>query len=132
VRVIVSRGRRILFVQHHDADGLFWILPGGGVKSGETLEEAAIREVWEEAGARCRIVRRLEVPEGVSGMPGYALFQGHAATDELAPPQSVDGEIVHSAAWVEITDDRPIGPLTPRLWSPIAALFRELVTAHDS
>lgn len=127
VRVIVLRGDRILMVQHRDREGLFWILPGGGVKPSESLEQAAVREVWEEAGARCRIVRRLVLPDGVTGMQGYALFLGTAEADDLAPAQNVDGEVVHAVAWQQISDEQPIGPLTPRFWSPIAPLFRELL-----
>jgi 8-oxo-dGTP pyrophosphatase MutT (NUDIX family) len=127
VRVIVPWGDRILVVQHRDADGLFWILPGGGVKPGETLEQAAVREVLEEAGARCRIVRPLEPPAGVDGMAGYRLFLGSVDTDALEPHQTVDGEVVHAAAWHPISDAEPIGPLTPRLWSSIAPLFKELL-----
>jgi 8-oxo-dGTP pyrophosphatase MutT (NUDIX family) len=114
-------------VQHRDLDGYFWILPGGGVKPGETLEEAAVREVWEEGGARCRIVRRLELPEGVTGMAGYALFLGSVDSDKLGLSQDVDGEVVHGAAWQPITRERPIGPLTPRFWAPIANLFRAVL-----
>src|SRR5688572_32799038 len=110
VRVVVLRNRRVLMVQHEDPEGRFWILPGGGVKPGETLEQAAVREVWEEAGARCRILRRLLVPDGLTGMHGYALLLGTVDTDELSPSQNVDGEIVHQVAWQLISEEQPIGP----------------------
>jgi 8-oxo-dGTP pyrophosphatase MutT (NUDIX family) len=129
--VIVHRGGRILMVQHEDLDGLFWILPGGGVKPGESLEQAAVREVWEEAGAQCRIVRRLVLPDGVTGMAGYALFLGTVDTDDLAPSQNVDGEVVHAVAWQAITPDEPIGPLAPQYWSLIAPLFRRLLAEAE-
>ncbi|MCA9754894.1 MAG: NUDIX hydrolase [Candidatus Eisenbacteria bacterium] len=35
----------------------YWTLPSGFMENGETLEEGALRETWEEASARCRIVR---------------------------------------------------------------------------
>ena len=36
-----------------------WSLPKGKLQPGETEEEAAVREVEEETGMRCRIVRDL-------------------------------------------------------------------------
>jgi 8-oxo-dGTP diphosphatase len=36
-----------------------WTLPKGKLDAGESFEQAALREVEEEAGLRCRLVREL-------------------------------------------------------------------------
>jgi len=33
-----------------------WKLPGGLVETGESIQEAAIREVWEETGIKTKFV----------------------------------------------------------------------------
>jgi 8-oxo-dGTP diphosphatase len=38
-----------------------WSLPKGKLDSGESLETAALREVEEETGFKCRIIRKLAV-----------------------------------------------------------------------
>ncbi len=52
VRVMMIRNRQVLLVRHTYQDG--WFLPGGGVKQGETFEQAAQREAFEEVGARMK------------------------------------------------------------------------------
>jgi 8-oxo-dGTP diphosphatase len=37
-----------------------WSVPKGKVDDGESFEEAALREVWEETGLRCRLGDELE------------------------------------------------------------------------
>jgi 8-oxo-dGTP diphosphatase len=51
----------ILMVLHQRPERSYWTLPGGGIEPGETPEQAAIREVMEEAGMEVRIVRLLYV-----------------------------------------------------------------------
>ena len=46
--VLKDDDAQVMLVRHGYAAG--WLLPGGGVERGETLVEAAIREVREEAG----------------------------------------------------------------------------------
>ncbi len=48
---------RVLLVHRPRYDD--WSFPKGGVTEGESLKEAALREVLEETGLRCRIVRKL-------------------------------------------------------------------------
>ena len=49
VRVVArDRAGRIMLVRHTYLDG--WWLPGGGVDRGETVQDAAVRELREETG----------------------------------------------------------------------------------
>lgn len=55
VRAVIIHDGRLLVVKMKDRDGIFYILPGGGQKPGETFFETLKRECMEEVGVDVRI-----------------------------------------------------------------------------
>ena len=57
--IACSKFGRILMVRRTDGEG--WAFPGGGLKEGESPEQAAYREFWEETGYRLGSVGKLQM-----------------------------------------------------------------------
>lgn len=59
---IVRNGNHILLVRRATTDGLLgkWVFPGGKAESGETAEQTAVREVFEETGIKCKPVELID------------------------------------------------------------------------
>ncbi len=74
--VVADRKGRVALLRERRASGRRrWTLPKGRLEPGETLEEAALREVREEAGVRARVTGYLGVHEGKSSFVHYFRMQ---------------------------------------------------------
>lgn len=114
---------RVLLVQHRKEGRDYWLLPGGGVEPGETLLDAARRELFEETGLHGEVGRVVLVCESIEPQAGrHILHLAFAATVEPGPLQpGYDGRLV-DAAW-HPAEELATLPLFP-------AVGRELLECH--
>lgn len=119
VAVQMRRGDEIVMIQRTGAHGEgTWSVPGGWISPGETPEEAARREVWEEVGVSLQ--EPLDFlgytadthPEGLDGL---TLFFGATAWD--GEPRNTNPDRITVVEWWEA--DRLVRALREIIFLPL-------------
>jgi ADP-ribose pyrophosphatase YjhB (NUDIX family)/GNAT superfamily N-acetyltransferase len=100
--VVVNSGRVLLVRSAEGPTKGQWVIPGGYVEHGETLEAAVVREISEEAGIHteidCLVAVRNRVVKQENSM--YVVFQLHSADGKATP----DGVEVSEARFFTIAE----------------------------
>ncbi|MBW9110897.1 NUDIX hydrolase [Microbacterium ureisolvens] len=136
--VCVVRGDGLVLLTRRAAGkdwGLTWEFPAGSALTGESSEQAAVRELQEETGVRVstsdlRLVGRLTERTAL-----FDVYVTHVAGD---PVLALDPEEVCDSAWVPFAEamrrgaaGEMAGPWTPRL-EQLGERLAVLVEAGDS
>ena len=70
VGVLICRDGEVLLVRHEKGGHSYWLVPGGGVDTGETMVAAGARELLEETGYTVEIGPLVLVCEAIDPKPG--------------------------------------------------------------
>ncbi|MBX7493257.1 RNA pyrophosphohydrolase [Qipengyuania sp. 1NDW9] len=146
VMLVNSQGRVFVGRRIDNKEGDWWQMPQGGVDEGEDLDQAALRELAEETGAKPEHVSlidrtkepiRYDLPEELIGKLWGGKYRGQEQIWFLARFSGADEDIdleAHDPAefcdwkWVE-PEQLPelIVPFKKRVYRAVVAEFRELV-----
>jgi ADP-ribose pyrophosphatase YjhB (NUDIX family) len=138
----------VLLVRHRAGDSVYHLLPGGGVRYRETLEEALVREVLEETGLVVEVREPLFIsdtidpdgPRHVINLTFLAEVVGGVLTESPDDPRVEAVELV-SFERLTMLDLRPpiAAPLsralrsaTPPAMSYLGSLFTSAGSGGDS
>ncbi|MGH7824828.1 MAG: NUDIX domain-containing protein [Candidatus Binatia bacterium] len=113
---VVKDGRRLLLVRRASRHGRGnWQLPGGFIEPDETIEQAVVREVEEEAGVITEVAGVLGLRNRYDPDAGNGVYVVLLLTPISGEP-TADGREVDHAGYFTLDQIHELSPLPPVNW----------------
>ncbi|MBS3111900.1 NUDIX domain-containing protein [Candidatus Woesearchaeota archaeon] len=104
---IVIKDKKVLLVGSKYKEEEFYLFPGGGMEFGETIEEAAVRETFEETGVKVKIKDLFHVNEyiyaGDWNKRSVSMFF-IAEVIEISEPTTNDDGKIKEVKWIKLSE----------------------------
>ncbi|MCX6776714.1 MAG: NUDIX hydrolase [Candidatus Micrarchaeota archaeon] len=104
--VIIGRGSILLVKRRFDPYKGLWAIPGGFVEEGETAEQAAARETFEETGVRIKVTKLLGVYSDPKRDPRGTVSVAFIA--KALSNEAKGGDDAEEAKWFKLSEIPPL------------------------
>ena len=85
--IIIEDNKLLVMFRRKIKNGIkkeYYVIPGGGLEEGETLEQNVIREIKEEFNIDIKVIKKLETLEFDETIENYFLCKRISGTPELS------------------------------------------------
>jgi 8-oxo-dGTP pyrophosphatase MutT (NUDIX family) len=122
---VVIDGGRLLVIKRHKRGRDYAVLPGGGVEQGETVTQAAVRELWEETTLEAEIDRPLWTGKHHDRPASYFLMTAVRGRAQLSGPEARANRPDNSfeLRWVTADQFGELNLFPPDVRGPLVALL---------
>ncbi len=117
--LVIDDAGRVLMIKVATQNEI-WTFPKGRIDRGETSEDAAVREVREETGWRCEVLRTLA--------PVTYWFQRRRGDGSVRVKKTVHWFLMRPLEEVGVPDPKEVAAVT---WLPVADAPSRLTYASD-
>jgi mutator protein MutT len=103
--IVVDDGQVLLLKRKKEPEAGCWGVQGGAIEFGETVEEAARRELREELGVECEVVRLLGVTDHILPDEGtHWVSPVFLARISSGAPRNAEPEKHSEMRWFDLED----------------------------
>jgi len=125
VAVIIIHQQKILLLYRYKNGRSYYVIPGGGVKRGESLKQTGRREVKEEVNLEVTLGPKWYENNNDGLMEHYFLARGFSGEVKLGGPElsKQSAQNIYRPEWISLSELKDIPLLPPVIKEKIMAEF---------